>query len=69
MKFYADPFKKGDEILLVYKPGIGTVFYKNKEKRGVISDSNKNFKKALFGIWLGDKPADKKLKMKLLGKI
>lgn len=67
MKFYADPFKKGDEILLVYKPGFGTVFYKNKEKRGVISGAK--FKKALFGIWLGDKPADKKLKLKLLGKI
>ena len=67
MKFYADPFKKGDEILLVFKPGVGTVFYKNKEKRGVISGAK--FKKALFGIWLGDKPADKKLKLKLLGKI
>ena len=67
MKFYADPFKKGDEILLVYKPGVGTVFYKYKEKRGVISGPK--FKKALFGIWLGDKPADKKLKLKLLGKI
>ena len=67
MKFFADPFMKGDEILLVYKPGVGTVFYKNKEKRGVISGAK--FKKALFGIWLGDKPADKKLKLKLLGKI
>lgn len=67
MKFYADPFEKGDEILLIYKPGVGTVFYKNKEKRGVISGLK--FKKALFGIWLGDKPADKKLKLKLLGKI
>jgi hypothetical protein len=27
-----------------------------------------DFKKALFGIWLCDNPADKDLKLKLLGK-
>jgi hypothetical protein len=26
-----------------------------------------NFKKALWAIWLGDKPADAKLKKKMLG--
>ena len=67
MKFFSDPFKKGDKIMMVYKPGIGTVFYKNKEKRGVISGLK--FKSAMFGIWIGDKPASKKLKQQILGKI
>ena len=36
--------------MMVYKPGIGTVFYKNKEKRGVIKGID--FKSAMFGIWI-----------------
>jgi len=67
MKFYSDPFKKGDKITMVYKPGIGTLFFKNGKKRGIIKGLK--FKHAMFGIWLGNKPASKKLKQQMLGKI
>ncbi len=40
--------------------------YKNGVKKGTIEGHD--FKKALFGIWLGDNPADSGLKTGLLGK-
>ena len=40
--------------------------YKNGNKKGSIAGLE--FKKALFGIWLGDKPADDDLKTGMLGK-
>ena len=44
----------------------GVVVYKNGVKKGSID--GQDFKKALFGIWLCDKPADKDLKDEMLGK-
>jgi hypothetical protein len=44
----------------------GVVVYKNKKELGTIQGLN--FKKALFGIWLGKDPADSKLKKAMLGK-
>ena len=67
MKFYADPFKIGDVISIIYRPGKGTEFYKNGKLRGTLGGLP--FKKALFGIWLGDKPADSSLKDEMLGKV
>ena len=57
--------KVGDKFILVYVPEKGVVFYKNGEKKGVIEGYD--FKKALFGIWLGDNPVDEGLKKGLLG--
>jgi len=50
---------------IVYEKGKGTVFYKNGQEKGHVTGLD--FKEALFGIWLGNKPADKGLKKELLG--
>ncbi|WP_428225374.1 chalcone isomerase family protein [Flavobacterium sp.] len=63
----ADEIVKGDVYILSYNPNESAVFvYKNDKLKGKIE--GKDFKKALFGIWLSDKPADEDLKMDLLGK-
>ncbi len=64
-RFLSDPFKLNDEILLTYHPEEGTYLYKNSEIRG--SFAGLLFKQALFGIWLGDKPAQGSLKKRMLG--
>lgn len=64
--FFKDEIKVGDRFILVYDPAQGVVFYKNGVKKGTIEGYD--FKKALFGIWLCDKPADAGLKSSLLGK-
>lgn len=64
--FFKDEIKVGDKFILAYIPSQGVVFFKNGVKKGVIEGHD--FKKALFGIWLCDKPADKDLKTGLLGK-
>jgi len=58
--------KKGDVFIIIYAPEEGVVVYKNGTKKGSIDGHD--FKKALFGIWLCDKPADKDLKDEMLGK-
>lgn len=64
--FFKDEIKVGDKFILVYNPAEGVVFYKNGIKKGTIEGHD--FKKALFGIWLCEKPADASLKSGLLGK-
>ena len=64
-EFLSDAFEPDDEILLVYLPEQGTLLYKNGEIRG--SFAGLPFKQALFGIWLGDKPAQESLKKQMLG--
>lgn len=56
--------KKNDVFEFVYLPAKGTLIYKNGELKKEISGLS--FKKALFGIWLCNKPADKNLKEDLL---
>ena len=46
-------------------PGRGVEVYKNQEKGSLTEGLI--FKQALFGIWLGDKPAQRSLKKELLG--
>jgi hypothetical protein len=65
-KYLSDEFVKGDEILLTYHKGDAVYLYKNGEQRGKFEGLA--FKQALFGIWLGDKPADSSLKDDMLGK-
>ena len=63
--FLKDPFVEGDEILLNYHKGDGVHLYKNGQERGAFKGLE--FKQALFGIWLGGKPADSSLKDDMLG--
>ncbi|MFH6995064.1 chalcone isomerase family protein [Flavobacterium sp. FlaQc-48] len=59
--------EKGDVLKLMYSSTDTSVsVFKNDKLKGKIKGIN--FKKALFGIWLSDKPIDEKLKNHLLGK-
>lgn len=62
--FFKEDIKKNDVFDLVYVPGKGIVAYKNGKEKGVVE--GKDFKKALFGIWLSNRPADDDLKKNLL---
>ena len=60
------PIKKGDVFEFSFLPHNKTLVSKNNITLGKIE--NKKFSTALFGIWLGDMPAQLDLKNKLLGK-
>lgn len=62
--FFQEDIKKNDVFDLVYVPSKGVVAYKNGQEKGVIKGML--FKKALFGIWLSNRPADDGLKNDLL---
>lgn len=64
--FFKEKINKGDVFLIVYEPNEGVHVYKNGVKKGTIDGVE--FKKALFGIWLGANPADDDLKTSMLGK-
>jgi hypothetical protein len=57
--------RRGDTIRLSYIPGTGTHVWLNSQKAGVVQGAD--FQRALLRIWLGEKPADKKLKQTMLG--
>ncbi|HUN54214.1 MAG TPA: chalcone isomerase family protein [Smithella sp.] len=63
---FKDNIKPGDVYDIIYTPAEGTKVYKNKELKCTVQGLD--FKKVLFGIWLGVKPADKDLKAGMLGK-
>ena len=67
LKAFKEPIKIGDTFEIVYQPGKGITVVKN---RHIIKRLPENlvFKRALFGIWLSDKPAQVSLKNNLLGK-
>lgn len=54
-----------DQYVLDYIPGKGTTVTKNDTVLGLIP--GEDFKNALMEIWLGNFPADKKLKRGMLG--
>lgn len=62
---FADEISEGDTFELVYVPGDGVRVIKNGEVGKTIGD--RAFKEALFGIWLGDEPAQGSLKDDMLG--
>ena len=64
--FFAEEIKENDVFDLIYIPGEGVSVSKNEKHLGAIKGFD--FKKALFGIWLCEKPADKKLKKGMLGR-
>jgi len=57
--------QKKDVYDIIYVPEKGTIIFKNGKIQPIIKGLA--FKKALFGIWLCDKPADKDLKKAMLG--
>lgn len=63
--FFSDEIVEDDTFDITYQKDRGVVAYKNNKELGAIQGMA--FKKALFGIWLGDDPADKKLKKAMLG--
>ena len=65
LAWLAQPIKKGDVFEFAFIPPYTTHVIKNGKELGVIE--SKEFSSALFGIWLGDMPAEKKLKTGLLG--
>ncbi|WP_404363479.1 chalcone isomerase family protein [Marinobacter sp.] len=65
LKVFEEEIKDGDVFDLVYVPNKGVSVHKNGDPRGVIEGLE--FKKALFGIWLSDEPAQEDLKQKMLG--
>ncbi|NJW54300.1 chalcone isomerase family protein [Salinimicrobium oceani] len=62
--FFKEEIKKNDYFDLVYVPSRGIVAHKNGEERGVVK--GEEIKRALFGIWLSNNPADGGLKKDLL---
>jgi hypothetical protein len=62
---FSAKINKNDVYDLVYEPGKGTSIYKN----GALSKTiqGEEFRKALFGIWIGQDPVQAKLKTKLAG--
>ncbi|MDR9456132.1 MAG: chalcone isomerase family protein [Salegentibacter sp.] len=64
--FFDEQINQEDVFDIVYIPEDGVTVYKNGNESGNIKGLD--FKRALFGIWLSDKPADKDLKKGMLGK-
>lgn len=56
--------EKGDDIVLAYVPGKGTVVQVKGVEKGVIE--GKDFADALFSVWLGSNPVQDDLKRELL---
>jgi hypothetical protein len=57
---------KGEQVVLTYVPGQGTEVAVKGAVRGVVEGTD--FMRALWSVWLGDKPADGGLKKGMLGK-
>lgn len=55
---------RGDTFRLVYLPRKGTEVWHNDRIKGTIEGLD--FKRALFGIWLSERPTQKSLKRELL---
>lgn len=62
---FKEDIKTGDVYDLIYLPNEGTSLYRNNKLQVTIPGMD--FKKALWGIWLGSDPVDSSLKKDLLG--
>lgn len=62
---FKEEIRDGDVYDMRYAPGAGVAIVKNGKLYSVIPGLD--FKKALFGIWLGDHPAQESLKKAMLG--
>ena len=56
---------EGDTFSVTYRPGDGLEVRHGKKKLGTIAGAD--FARAIFSIWLGDKPPNQGLKVGLLG--
>ena len=63
---FKEKINENDIYDLIYVPGKGVEVYKNDEYKSLTEGLA--FKQALFGIWLSDKPVQKRLKEEMLGK-
>ncbi|MGM0435355.1 MAG: chalcone isomerase family protein [Pseudomonadota bacterium] len=66
MSLFEKEIKEGDQFKITYMPEEGIVGFKNGERIGTV-DGGMDFKKAVFGIWLGDEPAQKSVKTAMMG--
>jgi hypothetical protein len=57
--------KKGDQVILDFRPGTGTTVSIAGQEKGTIP--GKDFNDALLNIWLGEKPVTSSLRAELLG--
>lgn len=65
-KFVSDKIVENDTFNFLWNPKDQSIYvYKNDVLKGTIAGLD--FKKAFFGIYLGDNPVDEKLKRDLLG--
>jgi hypothetical protein len=62
--FFSEKIVQGNVFDISYAKDKGTTVHKNGKEVGMIEGLE--FKKALFGIWLGSQPIDKDLKKGLL---
>lgn len=62
---FSDEIEKKDLFDIVYIPGTGVQVLKDGNEQVVVEGLP--FKKALFAIWLGEKPVQKSLKTGLMG--
>jgi hypothetical protein len=62
--FFNQKARKGDIYDIIYTPKEGVTVYIKGKRMGTINDFD--FKKVLFAIWLGKKPAQKSLKNEML---
>lgn len=65
IKFFNEPIVKNDIFDIVYIKDKGVHCFKNGKKLGEIE--GRDFKYALFKIWLGDEPASEGIKNGMLG--
>ena len=56
--------KKGDRVMGIHRPGVGTQFLMNGKPTGDIRDAE--FARLFFGIWLSPKTSEPKLRAALL---
>jgi hypothetical protein len=68
MAFFKEPIANGDVFEISYAPPGGAIrVTKNGDPMGAVP-GGLPFKRAVFGIWLGDKPAQKSLRDQMLGR-
>jgi hypothetical protein len=60
-----DDIEPGDRVSLTYIPAVGTQLEINGTTKGTIEGAD--FARALFSMWLGEKPFDRGFKKALLG--
>lgn len=65
MNDYFVDLKPGDRFSLTYIPKVGTKFAHNGQITGIIE--GRDFARALFSVWLGERPFDADLKKQILG--